>query len=59
MDTYDVLGNQRELGKCRNDRVQYVENKAGCCRFPKECRRLEGHPLQVRHKQDCGQGFIL
>ena len=22
-------------------------------------RRLEGHPLQVRHKQDWGRGFIL
>ena len=22
-------------------------------------RRLKGHPLQVRHKQDWGQGFIL
>ena len=25
----------------------------------RRCRRLEGHLLQVRHKQDWGQGFIL
>ena len=23
------------------------------------CHCLKGHPLQVRHKQDWGQGFIL
>ena len=23
------------------------------------CHRVEGHPLQVRHKQDWARGFIL
>ena len=36
--------------------VEYKNYDYGCihCR-----RRLEGHPLRVRHKQDWGRGFIL
>ena len=33
--------------------AQYVESH----RTRRRC--LEGHPLQVRHKQDWGRGFIL
>ena len=32
---------------------------SNCLRENAVCYRWEGHPLQVRHKQDWGQGFIF
>ena len=48
------------LNKIVNDSLKSLikttcrQNKLGCRR-----RRLERHPLQVRHRQDWGRGFIL
>ena len=42
-----------------SSRVALLSKQRQYSRKQNRSRRLQGHPLQVRHKQDWGRGFIL